>query len=913
MVEGLLFAALLAAAPLGSPQMEVAMAPPRLEGPALAAEPVVATPSLDDRIVFVGHSLVGPVVPQMLQDVIQRQGGRGEVASQIIDGSPLKKNWEQSGEATGIDVRSEIPQRPADVLVITEALPLHNQFRFNQTYRYAEEFYRLALDANPQARVYLYETWHHTYSGTGVDIAHDASDDIPFRERLDLDRPVWADILDHVNDRRRKGEPPMMMVPAGLAMARLHDEIAAGHVPGLDSIDDLFLDGIHFNELGAYFVTMVQYATLFRESPIGLPADLKARDGTPFQAPGPDLAHSLQRIAWEAVRTDRLAGVRAFKAGVAPVRRTTSSLVQTVAAQRAPIEAGPYSLSCPVTDVPFTAAVANDPGREAAGQPTRSFNLNGINDWTAEQPFIDVMKTARSWIGHLPGQWGGVEMQELVDGGLLDENGWPKSIPSKVTALEALILTDLPAEAKTAAGRYRLTFEGSGEIALPGRAENIRREGRTIWFDFTPGPGMVGVSIVKTDPEGTGDYIRNIRVVKEENIARFEAGETFNPLWLKRIRGAETLRFMDWMDTNNATVSRWDERIRPETYSYSQNGGAPVEIMVRLANELGANPWFTIPHTADDDYVRRFATYVRDNLDRGLVAHVEYSNETWNFQFKQTQWMKAMAEERWGAESPGDGFVQFSGLRSAQVMDIFTEVFGEEAKSRLVRIVAPHTGWLGLEQGQLNAPMWVKERSEGSGIPARHFDAYAIAGYFSGQLGNKKADTVRGWIAESTEAARRRGAEAGLSGEDLARFVADHRFDLARAKAARELLDGSETGDDSDTLKDNICKVFAYHADVARSYGLDLLMYEGGTHVVGIGEQVDDQALTDFFVNLNYSPEMGDLYRVLIRGWQSVGGRSFTAYLDVATPTKWGSWGALRHLGDQNPRWDALTSETQAR
>lgn len=29
-------------------------------------------------------------------------------------------------------------------------------------------------------------------------------------------------------------------------------------------------------------------------------------------------------------------------------------------------------------------------------------------------------------------------------------------------------------------------------------------------------------------------------------------------------------------------------------------------------------------------------------------------------------------------------------------------------------------------------------------------------------------------------------------------------------------------------------------------------------------------------------------------------------FVDVAPPSRWGSWGALRHLGDMNPRWATL-------
>jgi hypothetical protein len=101
-------------------------------------------------------------------------------------------------------------------------------------------------------------------------------------------------------------------------------------------------------------------------------------------------------------------------------------------------------------------------------------------------------------------------------------------------------------------------------------------------------------------------------------------------------------------------------------------------------------------------------------------------------------------------------------------------------------------------------------------------------------------------------------------------------------------------------------EVWPYHAGVAERYGLDLLMYEGGTHVTGHGVQVDDPELTAFYTSFNYSPEMAAIYAELLTVWRDLGGKEFNAFVDVAGPSRWGSWGALRHLDDLNPRWQTL-------
>ena len=89
-------------------------------------------------------------------------------------------------------------------------------------------------------------------------------------------------------------------------------------------------------------------------------------------------------------------------------------------------------------------------------------------------------------------------------------------------------------------------------------------------------------------------------------------------------------------------------------------------------------------------------------------------------------------------------------------------------------------------------------------------------------------------------------------------------------------------------------------------------MYEGGTHIVGVGENLDDEDLSAFFQHLNYTEEMGVLYEEMLGHWEAAGGTLFNAFVDVARSSKWGSWGALRHLNDTTARYDALMAFNRA-
>ncbi|ATF19428.1 hypothetical protein [Phaeobacter gallaeciensis] len=843
-------------------------------------------------VVMVGHSLFGPDNPVMLEQLLAQQpalaAGQTEdtitVEAQIINGAPLSYNWAHADQAEGINARNRLADG-IDVLIVTEAIPLANHLKWSDTEGALAEFYTLAHRANPEVEVYLQETWHSLSSGTGVEVPFDAGAAMPWRDRLSTDLPRWQSVVDTVN---RKTGGSIKLLKAGQAMARLDDAIQAGTVPGLTGIEEVFADDIHPNDLGFYFLSVLQYAVLTGQSPVGLPHQLRSTWGGRYKAPAPALARRLQEIAWDAARE------RVQRASLPsdPLPLPTDPVLPAL---NQPLQTSQTVASDAVT-AQTEAAVSEVPKQPIA------MNLASIADWSPQAPFLDHFKTARPWIGHIAGQWGGADYSDLAAAGYLDPDGWPTAIPPELGSVGTLILTDLPKEASSLTGRYVLRFEGDGIIEVTGRARNIRYGKSEIRFDYTPGPGAVEIRIQRSDRQGVGDYVRNITVVMEKHLPDWQAGALFNPDWIARMRGFAALRFMDWMATNDSTQVGWEDRPRVQDYSWTAQG-APAEVLVALANHLQADPWFTLPHMADDIYIRNYARLVRDQLDPELTAYVEYSNEVWNWQFEQAVWADDQARARWGGQ---DLWMQFYGGRAAEVAMIWTDVFGDAAEDRLVRVVATQTGWLGLEEQILAAPLWVAE-DPARRPPAQLFDAYAVTGYFGGILGlPDRAATLRAWIAQSREQAAAAAEAKGLSGAAAAEFVEAHQYDAASALAAAELRDGLVSSSSEDTVSDLLGRILPYHAKVAEAHGLDLIMYEGGSHVVGLGAMVDDEMLTGFFSHFNYTEEMGALYRSLLAGWPEIGGRLFTAYSDVSSPGKWGSWGSLRYVSDDNPRWRAL-------
>ena len=821
------------------------------------------------EILFIGHSLVGPDLPPLVEGGLLAMDRPATVAAQVINGAPLRFNLENSAGAEGVDGLAELAKGETRVLILTEAVPVAEHLKWNDTPGQIAAFARLAQAANPDVRVFVYETWPSRKSGTGVEIEGDPGADIPWRARLEADLPLWEGA---VRDGTAQAGVPVALIPAGQAMARLSDAVEAGEVPGIASMNAFFSDDIHLTPMGNYYVALVHMAAITGKSPEGLPAKMTRSWQSRDAIIPDDLAPVLQRLAWQAVDG---------YVPASPPATAASTVTEEPAAQITALQPPTVAAVDPASFTPVT-------------NPNLAIGLNGIADWTVQQPFLNVMKTAREWTGHLPGQFGGWDHARLAEAGVLDGDGWPTRIPPELTGISALLLTDLPEDAAGVAGRYLLTYDGKGRLRIDGRAQNVVLSDGQALFDYTPGDGTVSVTIETTDPD---DPLRNIVIVREDRAALLAQGQVFNPDWLARIRGVRTIRLMDWMRTNDSVLARAEDRPKPDDYTYSRLG-APIEIMVLLANELHANPWFTMPHLAEDELVRLYAQTVHDTLSPDLIAHVEYSNEVWNWQFAQASWAEKQGRARWGRDST---WVQYYALRAAEVAGIWASVYGADAPTRLVRILATQTGYLGLEDQILMAPDVI---AEGRPAPATQFDAYAVTGYFSGLLGrDDKAAALRDWITASEITAREAAVKAGLTGAEAEAHVARHRFDEANTLAAREVASGALSGDPEDSVESLLTRILPHQARVAKEHNLRLMMYEGGTHVVGYGAAVDDPVLTAFFNQFNYSDEMAGLYDQVMKGWAALTPEPFNAFVDLAAPSKWGSWGALRHLGDENPRW----------
>ena len=256
--------------------------------------------SSSHAVFWVGHSLTGFKMPQMVGEIAESLGLTYSWNAQIGTGAPLVWNWDNSTTTPQVDSRSVLPEGGYDVLVLTEALPLINHTTWSDTSTYAGLFHDLVA-GQPGAQTYLYETWHCLDTGTPAGCAYDEHDDVAWRPRLDQDHSRWQGIVDAVNQDR--SGPAMKLAPVGQAMAALYDEIEAGNMPGLTGITDVFADDIHPNTKGFYFIALVHTAVIYGVDVRGAAHAFNDQYGSAYpDLPSQGLATAMQNLVWDVIQ-----------------------------------------------------------------------------------------------------------------------------------------------------------------------------------------------------------------------------------------------------------------------------------------------------------------------------------------------------------------------------------------------------------------------------------------------------------------------------------------------------------------------------------------------------------------------------------------------------------------------------------
>jgi len=287
------------------------------------------------KVFFVGHSL-SDQIPDMVQSLSNDHPEMDfDWVYQWIPGAPLRWQWQRK---SADDYNPSPPHyygfyHPThglrsgthNTLVLTEGVPRSaGPWGIEETMIYADSFYRYATDFMPMIRVFINEVWHCIQSGTPTGCDYDV-DSNPWRQRLTDDLQMWESVVEYLN-HKYSPQIPVCLIPAGQGLARLHDEIEQGTVPGLTSVYELFSDDIHLNDIGKYFVACIHFAMIHNSSPVGLTHQLNNWWGGGFEAPELEQARRFQEIALMTVLDYPNT---CFKGGTSSTAALTGSEIQS--------------------------------------------------------------------------------------------------------------------------------------------------------------------------------------------------------------------------------------------------------------------------------------------------------------------------------------------------------------------------------------------------------------------------------------------------------------------------------------------------------------------------------------------------------------------------------------------------------
>jgi len=510
-------------------------------------------------------------------------------------------------------------------------------------------------------------------------------------------------------------------------------------------------------------------------------------------------------------------------------------------------------------------------------------NLATVAYYSTEFPFIDRMKSAGSWVAS------GFDSSLIP----LDKNGYPTGIPAGANDIYTMVGMD-PVSANTNT-TYILTYKGQASFTLLG-ATILSSEAGKITFQYARESTNMLLAVKGLDANSP---LSDMHIVRSDQQALFAAGEIFNPAFTDKISAFDTLRYMDWTNTNVNSDQTWAERtaLGERTWAGDNKTSIPVEVMVALANKTKTNMWLNVPTEANDDYVRQMLQYVHDSLDPSLSVKLEYSNEVWNWGFQQAGYAHREAAKLWGKDANGDGvinpddpkeqlgsgWVEYYGYRAAQIASIANAIFSKDPADRLQNVLATQTAYRGIENYILTG---VGRANLGS--VSSLFDDYAITSYFGNNL-RGTTDTDRATILSWA-----RSGEQGM------------------AAAFAALKDG--TGISGDGSLASLRALYAYQAAVAAKYGLNLVAYEGGSDFAVADFSGSDQTeVFAFFKKLQADPRMGDLYKQMISDFAAAGGKLANILIDVSPDVTTGMYGTLKSIYDKgSPAWDALVAMQKA-
>ena len=495
-------------------------------------------------------------------------------------------------------------------------------------------------------------------------------------------------------------------------------------------------------------------------------------------------------------------------------------------------------------------------------------NTNEVFEQDASIPFIDLFRVATPFNENI--RCRKQDQPCLTNAEVeFDKNGWPTNLnggKAGVFFLRNVALEALPK------GNYTVLYDGEGQIDYQQNAKLVSRKAGedTINFDAREDGFMTAVAQITKSK--SSNPLKNIRIIMPGGICEgspFQhvtkasdctdtkfldfkthyASIIFNPDYLDFMKDFGVIRLMPMSGITRNPDERWEQRPNMQEATWGGiygSRGAPLEIQVELSNRLKANPWLNVPHIADDNYMRKFAEYVKEHLNPDLTPYIEYTNEAWNSNFIHNEHMQKMGiAQKLDKDALLAGYKYYA-KRSVEFFEIFDDVYGGQIKNGRKQFVRIIGGW--------------DTRPDISSIILAYADTYkstdavAIAPYVGGNLkGFRESKTVT----------------------DIFKLLTDKKSYRSLPKIMEEL---------------------EKHADLSREFGVSLIAYEGGQGLVDWAARDYLKHPNPLFYAANRDSRMNDLYQELYKEWRGLGAELFVAFSAPRSCNWSGCWGLKEHI-----------------
>ena len=496
-------------------------------------------------------------------------------------------------------------------------------------------------------------------------------------------------------------------------------------------------------------------------------------------------------------------------------------------------------------------------------------NTNEVREDNSSIPFINLFKSSIPFADTHP--WLSSADVEY------DQHGWPVNLNGGVAGTK--FLNRLPV-GTTPDGFYTVLYKGIGELKYGNDAKLISsKPGRDIIEIKAGSDEILNASLIisKTNKQNPVHDIRILlpggicsnnlyqRVDRKDSCQNtdylsFEDNHdtlTFNPAYLNFMKDFRLIRFMNMSGMTRNPIQDCHKRNTLDKATWGRKEGyrgAPIETMVNLANTLRAGAWFSMPYQANNQYIQRFANYVHQHLNPKLKVYIEYSNEAWNNIFVHRRYTIDQGVNLQLDTDPQTAGVKFYAKRSVEVFKIWEKAFSD--KKRLIKTLS---GWSA--NSNLSSQLLSYNETH------KHVDAFAIAPYFYADLKTlRKASSV------------------------------DDIFEAVQSKWSRYGLSAS-------------IKQIKQQALIAKEFGVELIAYEGGQHLVDWATRAVEDHPNPLLYAANRDPRMGNLYSQYLNAWHEAGGKTFVHFSAPRIYSWYGSWGAKEYITQprsEAPKYDAL-------